>query len=225
MPYRIVRVPGGFKVKSESGTLLSHKPLSLERAKKQKIAATLSSIRREGIRGGSTGGDEGYSLSDTDIQHIMGGGVSLIKYPELEGASKLDDIFDDEGRCIILFLTQDDNTGHWTCVIKQPNHIEYFDPYGGFKPDSERKWLTKAKQEELGQDEPYLTRLLKGYKVVSNPYHFQSECGSVATCGRHVCCRLLHKQMSLPDYKKMIDDSGMTADEFVTKFTSQVIHK
>ncbi len=45
MPYKIVRVPGGFKVKSQSGTLLSNKALSRTKAEKQKIAATLSSIR------------------------------------------------------------------------------------------------------------------------------------------------------------------------------------
>jgi hypothetical protein len=44
MPYQIVRVPGGFKVKSESGTFLSKKSLSRTRAEKQRIAATLSSL-------------------------------------------------------------------------------------------------------------------------------------------------------------------------------------
>jgi hypothetical protein len=44
MPYQLVKVPGGFKVKSESGTLLSKKALSRTRAEKQKIAATLSSL-------------------------------------------------------------------------------------------------------------------------------------------------------------------------------------
>ena len=47
MPYKIIKVPGGFKVKSESGTLLSHKALSRVRAEKQRVAATLSSIRSE----------------------------------------------------------------------------------------------------------------------------------------------------------------------------------
>jgi hypothetical protein len=44
MPYQLLKVPGGFKVKSESGTLLSKKALSRTRAEKQKIAATLSSL-------------------------------------------------------------------------------------------------------------------------------------------------------------------------------------
>ena len=45
MPYEIIKSGKGYKVKSESGTLLSKKPLSKTRATKQKIAATLSSLR------------------------------------------------------------------------------------------------------------------------------------------------------------------------------------
>lgn len=45
MPYKIVRVAGGFKVKSEGGTLLSKKALSKTKAEKQRIAATLSYLR------------------------------------------------------------------------------------------------------------------------------------------------------------------------------------
>ena len=45
MPYQVVPVKGGFKVKSENGTLLSNKPLTKEKAEKQRIAATLSYLR------------------------------------------------------------------------------------------------------------------------------------------------------------------------------------
>jgi hypothetical protein len=44
MPYTTVKVPGGYKVKSESGTMLSKKALSKTRANAQRIAATLSSL-------------------------------------------------------------------------------------------------------------------------------------------------------------------------------------
>ena len=50
MPYKVISVPGGYKVKSESGSLLSKKALSKTRAEKQRIAATLSSIRRGDIK-------------------------------------------------------------------------------------------------------------------------------------------------------------------------------
>lgn len=50
MPYKIVPVSGGYKVKSESGTFLSKKALSRARAEKQRIAATLSSLRSGDIK-------------------------------------------------------------------------------------------------------------------------------------------------------------------------------
>jgi hypothetical protein len=45
MPYKIFAVPGGFKVKSDSGTVLSKKPLSYKTAQAQRIAATLSYLK------------------------------------------------------------------------------------------------------------------------------------------------------------------------------------
>lgn len=50
MPYVVIKSGSGYKVKSESGTLLSKKALSKTRAEKQRIAATLSSIRRGDIK-------------------------------------------------------------------------------------------------------------------------------------------------------------------------------
>lgn len=46
MVYEVIKVAKGYKVKSESGRLLSKKALSRTKAEKQRIAATLSSIRR-----------------------------------------------------------------------------------------------------------------------------------------------------------------------------------
>lgn len=50
MPYKLVAISGGYKVKSEGGTLLSKKPLSKKRAEKQRIAATISSIKKSDIK-------------------------------------------------------------------------------------------------------------------------------------------------------------------------------
>jgi hypothetical protein len=137
----------------------------------------------------------------------------------------IDEAFDDAGRCIMLYLTENEDTGHWVCLLKKGDTIEYFDPYGGYKPDGERHWLSKEKREELGEDDMTLTKMLKGYKVISNPYHFQQEKNNVNTCGRHCCVRALHGYLSLTDYNKMIKDSGITPDEFVTTYTSQVLKK
>ena len=47
MPYKVVSVKGGYKVRSENGSMLSKKLLSKEKAEKQRIAATLSYLRKE----------------------------------------------------------------------------------------------------------------------------------------------------------------------------------
>jgi hypothetical protein len=45
MPFKTIRVKGGYKVRSDSGTYLSNKPLSLKKAEAQRIAATLSYLK------------------------------------------------------------------------------------------------------------------------------------------------------------------------------------
>jgi hypothetical protein len=253
MPYVLKKYKDGFRVYSKNGTPLSNTPLSLGEAKKQKIAVTLGYLRKEGRippRGGAwfsvpepvgrppsppspparggvfRGGDEGYSLSDSDIQKVLGG-VKLFKYPELHQMNSIDDAFDEKGHAMMLYLTEDADTGHWVCMMKRGDTIEYFDPYGGYKPDSERKWLSAEKLKALGQNEPTLSRMIKeaGYKVISNPYHFQREGVDINTCGRHCCSRLMMSHLPLPAYKKMITSSDVPADEFVTLFISQLLHK
>ena len=179
------------------------------------------------MRGGSTVlGDETYALTDTDIQQLLGG-TSLFKYPELHEMSSIDDAFDAYGRAMMLYLTEDEHTGHWVCMLKKGKEVEYFDSYGGYKPDDERKWLSKAKLEELGQDEPTLTRMLReaGYTVKYNPYKFQEEVNDMNTCGRHCVVRLLLGHLPLKEYARVVRGADVSPDEFVTAFTAQLLHK
>ena len=161
-----------------------------------------------------------YPLSDSDIKKILPG-LNVISYPELNDMTHIDQAFDRDGRCMILYLTEDEHTGHWVCMIKKGNNIEYFDPYGGYKPDGESKWLSKDKLEELDQDYPTLTKLIRDskYNLRSNPYKFQKDKNDIATCGRHCVSRLYFRKLSLEQYKKQIDDFGTSPDEYVSAFT------
>lgn len=231
MPYFVRRDADGYRVYSINGTPLSHKPLSLAQAKKQQVAVLLEERRRVARRltGGSRcGGDESYALSDSDIQKVVGG-TAIHRYPELHDMESIEEAFDDSGRAMLLYLTESENFGHWVCMMKRGDKtIEYFDSYGGYKPDEESEWLTQDKLEALGEDTKRLTALLRGYKVISNPYKFQ-ESGSrgrdVNTCGRHCAVRLMLGHLSLPQYKQMIESAGVSPDEFVTAFTAQLLHK
>jgi hypothetical protein len=165
-----------------------------------------------------------YPLSDSDITKILPG-LKIMSYPELNDISTIEEAFDEQGRSLVLYLTEDEHTGHWVCMLKTSKTIEYFDPYGKYRPDEEREWLSKDKLIQLDQYHPTLTELLKRsrYKVTVNPYHFQKDKSSIATCGRHCVCRIYHKNMTLPQYKKMIDDSGMNPDDFVSAWTYRVL--
>jgi len=165
-----------------------------------------------------------YPLSDSDILKLLPD-LKIVSYPELNDMSTIEEAFDEEGRCLLLYLTENEHTGHWVCLLKKGTSIEYFDPYGKYRPDEEREWLSKDKLIQLEQYHPTLTELLKRsrYKVLVNPYHFQKDKSNIATCGRHCCCRLHHKNLTLPQYKKMIDDSGMNPDDFVSAWTYRVL--
>lgn len=49
MPYSIVPVDQGYKVMSPDGRTFSKKPLSLKRAKKQRLAISLSESKTSGM--------------------------------------------------------------------------------------------------------------------------------------------------------------------------------
>jgi hypothetical protein len=42
MPFQVVKVSGGYKVRSESGTYLSKKPMTKKKAEKQKVSVDIS---------------------------------------------------------------------------------------------------------------------------------------------------------------------------------------
>lgn len=223
MSYIIKKYKSGYRVIAPNGTALSKVPVSYNTARKQQISAFRT------LRGGSaTGlGHEDYALSDSDINQLLGG-TKIFRYPELKGMSSIEDAFDKYGRAMMLYLTEDANTGHWVCMLKHGNVIEYFDPYGGYKPDDERKWLSPQKLEELGEDEPVLTHMLKNYKVRSNPYKLQAESErgkAINTCGRHCVTRLMLGHLPIDKYAALIKSSGVSPDDFVTSFTYQMLKK
>jgi len=166
-----------------------------------------------------------YALGDDDITKILGH-TSILTYPDLNDITDITQIFDKDGRCVLLFLTEDEQTGHWTGLLRNANTIEYFDPYG-YAPDADRKWLSRDKLRELDQERPVLTKLLRdsGMKVYFNTYGFQADREDVNTCGRWVVSRLLLRKLTLPQFKKRVDDSGMKPDDFVSALTYKIIKR
>lgn len=162
------------------------------------------------------------SLSDSELLDLVNHKANLMVYPQLTEYDNIDDCLGKYGVLILLYETKQ-NYGHWCCLIKHSdNHIEFFDSYGLF-PDDEFKFIPENFRVESNQVYPHLTYLLykSGCDIEYNNYKLQSKSEDaltkISTCGRHVACRILFRNMPLDIYAKMLlEKDGLTPDMKVT---------
>ena len=165
-----------------------------------------------------------YALSGEDVQRLVGK-IRFVKYPDLDQET-LSSLFKPRKEVVVLFLTKDTSTGHWICALEHPNKvIEIFDSYG-LTPDGHRKKISEDMLEKLDQKSPQFADLFKtdpSYKLVYNEKALQKQ--GVATCGRHIAVRIMHKHMNLQEYLNLVENSGMDPDLFVTMVTYEKLKK
>ena len=170
-------------------------------------------------------------MSDEDIRNVLGANAKIIKYSELSKYSNIDELLPKpKDYCIILFELKE-NSGHWTCLLKYDNKLEWFDPYG-IKYDNELDWISNDVKKKLDQDIPLLSHLLKQseYNVIYNKTKFQSMAKDISTCGDHCVhriYRLIHNDLNLDEYtsymKHIKDEYGLSYDDIVAEFVSTFI--
>ena len=171
-----------------------------------------------------------YPLSDQDIQYILSPNkTNIIQYPDLADIDDIDELFDNLGRCVV-FIPITETFGHWCALIKKNGSIQWFDPYG-VVPDGEKKWINKAVLKRLHEDKPLLKNLLqksnleKGYKILYNKHHWESETPDISTCGRWVAVVLLMYKYSFQQIDDLIKKSGDKPDVWVTNITYSILGK
>lgn len=162
-----------------------------------------------------------YELGEDDIRKLLGN-VRIMSYPDL-AKETLESLFPEDGIVVILFLTESKTKGHWTCLSKKGDAIEYFDSYG-IKPDGERAWLDKRQRILLGQVRPLINDLLQSHNgpVYYNEKKLQK--GTVSTCGRHVVVRGWNLNLPISTYSKKLLATG-DPDLFVCEQTFEKIRK
>lgn len=173
-----------------------------------------------------------YSLSDSDIKSVLG--LKPLPYNKLNDCFNIDEIFDDKGRCIILYLT-DVNSGHWITLLKYPMNgvetIEWYDSYGG-DPKNIRKELNVTKEitDGLNEHDGSLVEDLaykSGYDFIYNKKRRQIMKDGVNSCGDHAIFRSLFYNLNLNEYNKMMDGIlkkyKINADDLVTGFIHQYL--
>jgi len=170
-----------------------------------------------------------YSLSDSDIRHILGQDCKIIEFKDLDNFESIYDLLPKEKDFVVILIEQKDNSGHWTLLIRDKNRIEQHDSYG-CPLETELNFISSAMNRMLGQSKQEFHALMKtvddGDEIVYNKARLQAEDPSIATCGRHCCLRAMMFNLgySLEDYLQFLEDqreeTGLPIDVIVSKFVS-----
>lgn len=168
-----------------------------------------------------------YSLSNDDINYILDPDTNILVYKDLANYDSIDDVFDPLGRCILLYSIEAVNNGHWVCMWRKGNKINYFDPYGQ-PPEEPKEWVDTNDNRMMGQGRNMLTNLLKksGCEVYYNTYPYQKMDNSTATCGRWCVSRLVCKDFTANQFHKAVMTfKKSTPDDFAIQFTYDILGK
>lgn len=170
------------------------------------------------------------SLSGRDIHNFLGGQCNILTYPEIKEFNSIDNILSIDKPLVLLYMTKE-HYGHWVCLIKHLNKIEFFDSYGTVI-DKQLDKINPFFRSQSGQDYPYLLKLLydSGLPVEYNHYPIQKKykdkIETVATCGRHCIVRLLNKDLELENYinglKNVAYELGGDEDDIVVLITENI---
>ncbi len=167
---------------------------------------------------------EDIALSDKQLMKLVDGKANLVLYPQLVQYSSIDQMLGEYGATILLFEAQP-GYGHWTCLFKRGNLIEFFNPYGGY-PDDSLKHIPMEFRKVSHQLEPRLSVLLmkSPYQLSYNEHAFQKHARDIKTCGRHCAVRLIYRNLSLENYTAMINrlarNLDLDADGVVSMLTA-----
>lgn len=149
------------------------------------------------------------SLSDSDIRATI---PNIIKYEELNGLSPEQLL---RMLPLAILYQAGENYGHWTLLLRTPEGIEHFDPYGIIL-DKEFDYLRL-------QQPHYLASLLydSGEKINYSPWKFQRMAKGVNTCGRWIILRNRFSSWKIDKFADVVDkvsrQLNMTPDEFVVQ--------
>jgi hypothetical protein len=149
-----------------------------------------------------------YSFSNFDIKKLLGQDCKIMEYNDLIDYNTIDDLLPGENNYVVILIETSDNVGHWCCLLKYKNTLEWFDSYA-LGVDEELSFIRKTMNKILGQDKKQLTKLIdeSPYECIYNNIPLQSHKSFISTCGRWVCSRVLQfkKGKNLKEYIEYLE--------------------
>ena len=169
-------------------------------------------------------------LPDADLRTLLGNDLKILKYSQPANYADLDQLLTKPTDYCIILYEEHLNEGHWTGLCKYNDMFEHFDSYG-VSPDSELKWISSRLRQQLKENVPYLSNLLRKHAYLYNTMKFQSREHSVNTCGSHVAHRLFrlrNEGMNLKQYqdymKELKKQTQMSYDYIVADWVKSELN-
>lgn len=151
-----------------------------------------------------------------DLFRIAGKKCNVFTYPEIskfkfytqlfkkgnsEYANQDDGLIFDDSFCIILYLTGE-RCGHWTCISRNRNGINFLDSYGDVIDDQ----LKHVDSSIFGQNKKHLVKLMQraNKPIYYNDLQIQRFSSNIATCGRYCALYLKYDHMLIDDFVKTL---------------------
>lgn len=130
-------------------------------------------------------------IDDSEIRKYLPD-AKIMLFKHLAKYNSINEIIPNNKDYFILLYEQAPYNGHWVCVSKFNDNIEYFDSYG-LEPSEPLKWNDNKVNNYLGQGKNYLFDLLKNskIKILYNPIKYQKYSPDVNTCGRYCIGKIL----------------------------------
>ena len=168
-----------------------------------------------------------YLVSNIDLQNKFKSTpnqMTIKLYPELNDVQDILDILPTEVYVCFILLKTSAQSGHWTSLCRNGNHIYYFDSYG-VAPDGELSRISPDVRYQLNEEQRSLSRLIKtvphGFTFSYNNKQFQQYSPSINTCGKwnEVFAKCVFSGMTLDDFQ---DRMETLKDEYKVSFDELV---
>jgi len=127
-----------------------------------------------------------YLVSNQDIYNkLKGYPIKVLTYKQLKSYNNLETLIPHDKSAIFILIRTNEQSGHWTVLVRYNNTIYVFDSYG-VGIDGELSHVSSNLKYELGEDKHYLSELIakSHYNLKTNHFQYQSHDNQINTCGR-----------------------------------------
>jgi len=169
-------------------------------------------------------------IASNEFCKMLGKGVKVIKYSELENHSDINQVIPEQRGYRIILIETKQNTGHYVCLLKyNEKSYVYFDSYGLY-PDQEFSFIPQQMQQILDEKVHIMSQLLNKLKSdggnwTYNQMKLQKMANGINTCGRWTSsmCYFFEQGQTLKQFQQYFvnwkKQTGSSFDELICEFT------